>query len=164
MTLFPKPLLQSAERLLADLVDAKLKLAAAESCTGGLVSALFTDIAGSSAVFERGFVVYSNEAKRDMLGVPGDLIADHGAVSEQVAIAMAEGAVKNSRAQLAVSITGIAGPDGGTPVKPVGLVHFGAHLKGGITLHEERRFGSIGREAIRLKSVETALELIRKLL
>jgi len=164
MTLFSKPLLKSAETLLADLTKAELKLAAAESCTGGLVSALFTEIPGCSHVFERGFVVYSNEAKRDMLGVPGDLIADHGAVSEQVAIAMAEGAIRNSRAHLAVSITGIAGPDGGTAVKPVGLVHFGACRKGGATLHEEHRFGSIGRDAIRMKSVEAALDLIRKLL
>jgi len=164
MSSFPNHLLKSAETLLADLNKAELKLAAAESCTGGLVSALFTEVPGCSHVFERGFVVYSNEAKRDMLGVAGDLIADHGAVSEQVAIAMAQGAIQNSRAHIVVSITGIAGPDGGTAVKPVGLVHFGACRKNGPTLHEEHRFGSIGREVIRMKSVEAALNLIRKLL
>jgi nicotinamide-nucleotide amidase len=164
MSIFPRPLLKSAETLLADLNERKMKLAAAESCTGGLVAALFTEIPGSSSVFERGFVVYSNEAKRDMLGVAGDLIADHGAVSEPVARAMAEGALKYSRAQLSVSITGVAGPGGGTAVKPVGLVHFAAAHKNGTVIHEENRFGEISREEIRMKSVEAALNLVRKLL
>ena len=136
MSLFPKPLLQRASLLLAEARDAKLKIAAAESCTGGLISALFTEIPGSSDVFERGFIVYSNDAKRDMLGVPGDLIADMGAVSEPVARAMAEGALNHSRASLSVSVTGVAGPGGGTPMKPVGLVHFGAARRGRSIIHE----------------------------
>ncbi|MGB5092908.1 MAG: CinA family protein [Parvibaculum sp.] len=164
MSLFPKPLLQRASLLLAEARDAKLKIAAAESCTGGLISALFTEIPGSSDVFERGFIVYSNDAKRDMLGVPGDLIADMGAVSEPVARAMAEGALNHSRASLSVSVTGVAGPGGGTPMKPVGLVHFGAARRGRSIIHEVHEFGDIGRENVRLKSVETALILLAKLI
>ncbi len=113
---------------------------------------------------ERGFVVYSNQAKTEMLGLPGALIDAHGAVSEDVARAMAQGAVAHSRAQLAVAVTGIAGPGGGSAEKPVGLVHFGAHRKGGTTLHEERRFGDIGRAEVRLASVEAALMLLRRLI
>lgn len=107
------------------LADKSLMLATAESCTGGLVAAAITDVSGSSGWFERGFVTYSNEAKSTMLGVPAKLIRDHGAVSEEVARAMAEGALLNSRAQVSLSITGVAGPNGGTPEKPVGMVCFG---------------------------------------
>lgn len=164
MSLFPRPLLQRAELLLADCRDAQLKIATAESCTGGLIAALLTEVPGSSDVVERGFVTYSNEAKRDSLGVPGDLIADFGAVSEPVARAMAEGALNNSRAQISVSVTGVAGPGGGTPMKPVGLVHFGAARRGRSIIHEVQRFGDIGREQIRLKSVEFALELLKRMI
>jgi nicotinamide-nucleotide amidase len=164
MSLFPRPLVQRAELLLADCRDAKIKIATAESCTGGLIAALLTEIPGSSDVVERGFVTYSNEAKRDSLGVPGDLIADFGAVSEPVARAMAEGALNNSRAQISVSVTGVAGPGGGSALKPVGLVHFGAARRGRNIIHEMQRFGDIGREEIRLKSVEFALELLKRMI
>jgi len=164
MSIFPRRLVHLAELTLADAREAKLKIVTAESCTGGLIAGLLTEIAGSSDVVERGFVVYSNEAKRDMLDVPGDLIADFGAVSEPVARAMAEGALKNSRAHIAVSVTGVAGPGGGTPMKPVGLVHFGAARAGRSILHEAQRFGDIGREDIRIKSIETALNLVRRMM
>lgn len=164
MSLFPRSLIHLAELVLADCQEQQVMLATAESCTGGLIAACLTEVAGSSAVVERGFVTYSNEAKRDLLGVPGDLIADMGAVSEPVARAMAEGAIANSRAQVAVSVTGVAGPGGGTPMKPVGLVHFGAAREGRSIRHEVHRFGNIGREQIRLKAVESALSLVRQLL
>ena len=136
-----------------------MMVAAAESCTGGLVSGALTAIAGSSAVVERGFVTYSNAAKVDLLGVPMALIERHGAVSEPVARAMAEGALARSAAQVAVAVTGIAGPGGGSPDKPVGLVHFAAAGPAGL-IHVERRFGDIGREAVRLDSVRVALALL----
>jgi nicotinamide-nucleotide amidase len=164
MSLFPLALVQSAELLLGDCRDAGLKIVTAESCTGGLIAGLLTEIPGSSDVVERGFVTYSNEAKRDSLGVPGDLIADFGAVSEPVARAMAEGAINNSRAQISVSVTGVAGPDGGTPLKPVGLVHFGAARRGAKIIHEVQRFGDLGRSEIRIKSVEFALEMLRRMI
>jgi len=134
-------------------------LATAESCTGGLVAAALTAVAGSSAALDRGFVTYSNAAKSDMIDVPPDLIARHGAVSEPVARAMALGAVARSAASVSVSITGVAGPGGGTSEKPVGLVHFAAVGPAG-TIHIEQRYGDIGREAIRLASVRQALTLL----
>jgi len=141
-----------------------LKIATAESCTGGLVAALLTEISGSSAVVERGFVTYSNEAKTELVGVPADLIAAHGAVSEPVARAMAEGALSHSRADVAVGITGVAGPSGGTATKPVGLVHFGLARKGAETVHLERRYGDLGRENVRRRAVEDALSLLERAL
>jgi nicotinamide-nucleotide amidase len=136
-----------------------LKLATAESCTGGMVAASITDIAGSSAVFERGFVTYSNAAKVEMLGVPIDLIIEYGAVSAEVAIAMAEGAMLNSAADIAVSITGIAGPSGGSAQKPVGLVHFAlatrSETKSGV-----QYFGDLTRAEIRSHSVDFALRMV----
>ena len=127
------------------------------------MAGLLTEIAGSSDVFERGFVTYSDRAKKDSLGVPGAMIRQHGAVSEPVARAMAEGAIRNSGAQLAIAITGIAGPGGGSDEKPVGLVHITAARAGEATLHRECRFGDIGRSEVRLKSVETALEMLQSL-
>src|SRR6185369_3356279 len=130
---------------LLDLCRSKrLKIAAAESCTGGLVAATLTEIAGSSDVFERGFVTYSNEAKQAMLGVPEATLASHGAVSRETAEAMAKGALAHAPADLAVSITGIAGPGGAVPGKPVGLVHFAAASRRGVLIHHERRYGDIG--------------------
>lgn len=164
MSMFPRRLVHLAELTLADAREAKLKLVTAESCTGGLIAGLLTEIAGSSDVVDRGFVTYSNEAKREMLDVPGDMIADFGAVSEPVARSMAEGALKHSRGHIAVSVTGIAGPGGGTPMKPVGLVHFGAARNGRSILHEMQLFGDIGREEIRMKAVETALNLVRRMM
>lgn len=160
--MFPAGLLTSASTLLDHLRGRGLKLATAESCTGGLIAALFTDIAGSSDVIERGFVTYSNAAKNEMLGVPDILIVQHGAVSEPVARAMALGALAHSHADIAVAVTGVAGPGGGTAAKPVGLVHIAAARKGGEVLHRECRFGDIGRGAIRIASVEVALQLISR--
>ncbi|MGO4571686.1 CinA family protein [Microvirga sp. 2TAF3] len=155
---------ERAARLLSAYADRKLMIATAESCTGGLVIGLLTEIAGSSAVVERGFVTYSNAAKTEAIGVPADLIAAHGAVSESVARAMAEGALAHSRADVAVAITGVAGPSGGSEEKPVGLVHFGLARKGEATIHLERRYGNLGRENVRRRAVEDALGLLEKVL
>jgi nicotinamide-nucleotide amidase len=149
----------SAQELVRILTDKKLMLATAESCTGGLVAAAITDVAGSSAVLDRGFVTYSNAAKTEMLGVPAGLIEANGAVSAEVARAMAEGALRNSHAKIAVAVTGVAGPGGGSDLKPVGLVHFAcATLEK--TIHVEKRFGDLGRDHIRAAAVKTALQLI----
>ncbi len=156
-------LVREAATLLAACRERGLKLATAESCTGGLIAAALTEVPGSSDVFERGFVTYSNQAKTEMLGVSNALIEKYGAVSAEVARAMAEGALRNSRASIAVSVTGVAGPGGGTAVKPVGLVHFGAARKGGQLLHREKRFGDLGRRQIRLASVAEAFALARDL-
>lgn len=134
--------------------------ATAESCTGGMVAAALTAIAGSSDVVERGFVTYSNAAKTEMLGVPAGLITAHGAVSWQVADAMAKGAIARSRAGVAVSITGIAGPGGGSAAKPVGLVHMASATRDGEIKLLERRYGEIGRRAIRHAAAMDALTLI----
>lgn len=136
------------------------RIATAESCTGGLIAAALTDIAGSSDVFERGFVTYSNTAKSEMIGVPNDLIERYGAVSEPVARAMAEGAVAHSAASVAVAVTGVAGPGGGSPEKPVGLVHIASSVKGRPTRHVECRFGDRSRIDIRHATVDEALQLI----
>ena len=161
--MFSDDLRARAESLLTSARAKELKIATAESCTGGLIAALLTEIAGSSDVFERGFVTYSNEAKETMLGIPPALIRQHGAVSESVARAMAEGAIRNSLAQVSVAVTGIAGPGGGTDEKPVGLVHIAAARAGEPTQTLECRFGDIGRDAVRLASVEAALEMLAQL-
>jgi nicotinamide-nucleotide amidase len=157
--LFSPDLTREAAALLDDLRRRGLKLAAAESCTGGLITALLTEIAGSSDVVERGFVTYSNAAKAELLGVPEAMLAEHGAVSETVARAMVEGALARSQADIAVAVTGVAGPGGGSAAKPVGLVHIAAARRGGAVLHQECRFGDIGRGAVRIASVEVALQL-----
>jgi len=161
--MFSRQLLQLAEVALERARAQGLRIATAESCTGGLVGALLTEIAGSSDVFERGLITYSNCAKSDLLGVPQELIAEAGAVSEAVARSMAEGAVQRAEAQLAVAVTGIAGPGGGTPLKPVGLVHIAAAREGSATLHEMHLFGDVGRSSIRRQSVEAALRLLLRL-
>lgn len=150
--------------LLARCKAERLTIATAESCTGGLIAAALTAVPGSSAVVDRGFVTYSNEAKSEMLGVPADLITRRGAVSADVARAMAEGALKHSTADLAVAVTGIAGPDGGSVEKPVGLVHIAAARRGGARLHEEMRYGDIGRDNVRFETVASALALLARLL
>jgi nicotinamide-nucleotide amidase len=156
-------LIESA-RVLLDLCRVgKLTIAAAESCTGGLLAATLTDIPGSSDVFDRGFVTYSNAAKTAMLGVPADLIASCGAVSRETAQAMANGALKGAGVDLAVAITGIAGPGGAMPGKPVGLVHFAAASRGGRQSQEVRQFGDIGRTAVRRESVRQALAMLQEL-
>ncbi|WP_330082511.1 CinA family protein [Methylocystis iwaonis] len=136
------------------------RVATAESCTGGLVSAALTDIPGASDVFDRGFVTYSNAAKIDMLGVSDAILAAHGAVSAETAQAMARGALEHSLADVAVAITGVAGPGGGTPQKPVGLVHFACARRGGEVVALERRFGPLPRRDIRLAAVDQALDLM----
>lgn len=153
-------LLARAEALIAAYAAAGKRIATAESCTGGLVAGLLTAVPGSSAVLERGFVTYSNAAKTEMLGVPAALIAAQGAVSEAVARAMAEGALAHSDADIAVAITGVAGPGGGSAEKPVGLVHFGSAGTGLATRHLERRYGEIGRAEVRRLAVEDALGLL----
>ena len=160
----PDDLKAQAETVLAAARAKGLKLATAESCTGGLVAGCLTEIAGSSDVFDRGFVTYSNEAKQAVLGVPEAVLVEHGAVSEPVARAMATGALQASDAAVTVSITGIAGPGGGTADKPVGLVHFGAAHKDGRVVHERREFGDVGRSVVREKSVAVALGLLQGLL
>lgn len=158
------PETRDAAAALLELCKARrLTVATAESCTGGLVAAALTEIAGSSAVVDRGFVTYTNEAKQQMIGVPAATIAQHGAVSRETAEAMAKGALANAQADLAVSITGIAGPGGATPGKPVGLVHFAAASRGGRLIHRERRFGDIGRGEVRRQSVLQALAMLREL-
>ncbi len=139
--------------------ERKLMLATAESCTGGLLAGALTAIAGSSDVVERGFVVYSNAAKHEMLGVPLATIEQHGAVSEPVARALAEGAIAKSKADIAVSITGIAGPGGGSAEKPVGLVHFATARRGQATIAHRRVFPG-NRDMVRLAAVAAALSLI----
>lgn len=160
--MFPADLVETATALLASLRAKGLKLAAAESCTGGLVSGLLTEIPGSSDVLERGFVTYSNAAKIEMLSVPAAVIDRHGAVSAAVALAMAEGALRHSRADVAVSVTGIAGPDGGTGSKPVGLVYLSAERRGRPGVAHRCLFGDIGRTNVRIESVREALKLIEQ--
>ncbi|GAA0624304.1 CinA family protein [Brevundimonas kwangchunensis] len=157
--MFPDDIQDLARQVVAQASARGLMVSTAESCTGGLVAGALTDVAGSSAVVERGFVTYSNAAKAGMLGVPAAMIETNGAVSEPVARAMAEGAVANSDATISVAVTGIAGPGGGSDQKPVGLVHFAACGPSGL-IHVEKRFGDIGRSEVRLESVRTALRLL----
>ncbi|MBI2236088.1 MAG: CinA family protein [Magnetospirillum sp.] len=158
--MLPAELIADAEAVLAACRAAGLKAATAESCTGGLVAAALTAVAGSSDVVERGFVTYSNEAKQEMLGVPPGLFPSPGAVSEAVARAMAEGALAHSRADMAVAITGIAGPGGGSTEKPVGLVHFACTRRGAATVHRREVFAG-DREHIRVQAARTALAMLR---
>lgn len=156
-------IVRAAAEFLSAARDKGELVATAESCTAGLLAATLTAVPGCSDVFERGFVTYSNTAKSEMLGVPYWLIEKHGAVSEDVARAMAGGALTHSNASLAVAVTGIAGPDGGTPEKPVGLVHFAAGRPEGPMHHERVVFGDLGRAEVRRRSVERALSLLRSL-
>jgi len=151
-------------RSLLDLCRSrKLMIATAESCTGGLVAGALTDIPGSSDVIDRGFVTYSNEAKHVMLGVETDTLATFGAVSKETATQMAVGALERADVDLSVSITGIAGPGGATPGKPVGLVHFAVAARDGRITHRECRFGAIGRSAVRQRSVIEALRMLMEM-
>lgn len=156
--MFDHELREAAEHLLSACRKKGLKLVTAESCTGGLISAALTAIAGSSDVVDRAFITYSNEAKREMIGVPWDAILGHGAVSEPVARAMASGALARSNAQIAVSVTGVAGPGGGSAEKPVGLVHFGAVREGHEPIAERHVFPG-DRDNIRRLTVLTALAM-----
>jgi nicotinamide-nucleotide amidase len=159
-TLFPEELYTAAKELLAKLRRHALLVVAAESCTGGLLCGLLTEIPGSSGMVERGFVTYSNASKTELLGVSAELIEREGAVSEAVARSMAEGALERTPAHIALSITGIAGPDGGSPAKPVGLVYLGVASRGETTRVRECRFGDIGRREVRLASVREAIALM----
>jgi nicotinamide-nucleotide amidase len=151
-------------RSLLDLCRTKkLTIATAESCTGGLLAATLTDVAGSSDVFERGFVTYSNNAKEVMVGVPTGTLEIYGAVSRETAQAMATGALAHAPVDLTVSVTGIAGPQGAVADKPVGLVHFAAASRGGQLVHNERKYGDIGRSQVRRASVEQALAMLREI-
>jgi nicotinamide-nucleotide amidase len=152
-----------AVRVLEVCRERGLKIATAESCTGGLVAAALTDVAGSSDVVDRGFVTYSDAAKQKMLGVPAATLARNGAVSRETALAMAKGAVSHSLADLSVSITGIAGPGGGSKAKPVGLVHFAAATRSGILIHRRKLYGDIGRGKVRQRSVAEALAMLELL-
>ena len=156
---FPADIIERAERLLSLCRAEGVRVATAESCTGGLIAACLTEIAGSSDVVDRGFVTYANEAKRDLLGVPDELLMRVGAVSEEVARAMAEGALARSDATLAVAVTGIAGPGGGSAAKPVGLVHHACAGPGGALLHQRVIYAG-DRGAVRLATVATALDML----
>jgi len=158
--MLPVELRRLSAEVLAAFRQRGWRLATAESCTGGLIAGALTEIAGSSDVFERGFVTYSNEAKQQVLGVPQAMLLAHGAVSESSARAMAEGAIAHSRADVAVAVTGVAGPGGGSAEKPVGLVHLATAQRHGPTLHRRMNYGDRGRERIRLATVETALEML----
>lgn len=158
--MFPDDVVAAANAVLEAAKTCGIKIATAESCTAGLVCGALTAVSGSAQVVERGFITYSNESKVEMLGVDETLIGDTGAVSEPVARAMAEGALARSDADLVVSITGIAGPTGGTPLKPVGLVHFATAMKGGQTVHRQELFGALGRERVREACVRVALDLL----
>ena len=153
----------AATELIKLCIERKLTIATAESCTGGLVAGALTEVAGSSAVLDRGFVTYSNNAKQQMLGVPAKTLEDYGAVSRQTAEAMVLGALAKAKTDLAVSITGIAGPGGGSADKPVGLVHFAAATRDGTTMHEAKRYGDIGRAQVRHQSVLQALNMLLEL-
>lgn len=160
---FSTHLTSQARNLLERCRNRGLRLTAAESCTGGLIASVLTAVPGSSETLDRGFITYSNDAKTEILGVPAELIAAHGAVSEPVARAMVEGLLSRTACDLAVAVTGIAGPGGGTPTKPVGLVHIVAARRNGKVLHEAALFGDIGRDAVREATVSRALTMLIEL-
>jgi nicotinamide-nucleotide amidase len=163
--LFDSVTINGATDLLHQLRAQNMMIATAESCTGGLIAGLLTEIPGSSDVVDCGFITYSNAAKQQLLGVPAALLALHGAVSAEVAMAMAEGALKQApQAAIAVAVTGVAGPGGGSVAKPVGLVHIGCAVRGQTVVQREHRFGDIGRSGIRLATVRAAVDLIGHML
>jgi nicotinamide-nucleotide amidase len=163
MSTFPDHIVSLSQSIISDFSRNKLMVATAESCTGGLIAGALTDISGSSAVVDRGFVTYSNTAKMEMLGVQEATLAAYGAVSRETALQMVHGALFRSRADIAVAVTGIAGPGGGSAEKPVGLVHLAAKSRRGDILHHEMRYGDIGRDQVRIATVKTALEMLLEL-
>lgn len=163
MTDFPDEILTLARRIIEEFSAKGLMVATAESCTGGLIVGALTEIPGSSAVVDRGFVTYTNTAKMDMLGVEEQTLTQFGAVSKETALQMVHGALFRSRADFAVAVTGVAGPGGGSADKPVGLVHLAAKAKHGGLRHREMRYGDIGRDKVRLATVQTALEMLVEL-
>ncbi|WP_221957208.1 CinA family protein [Rhizobium laguerreae] len=164
MSLFPDDILSAAEAIVRDFTAAGLMISTAESCTGGLIAGALTEISGSSAVVDRGFVTYTNSAKIEMLGVQAETLSRFGAVSEETARQMVHGALFRSRADIAVAVTGIAGPGGGSAEKPVGLVHLAAKSRAGALIHRKVLYGDIGRSEVRLATIRTALEMVRSLL
>ncbi|MBY5803912.1 CinA family protein [Rhizobium leguminosarum bv. trifolii] len=164
MSLFPQDIVSTAEAIIRDFAAAGLMVSTAESCTGGLIAGALTEISGSSAVVDRGFVTYTNSAKVEMLGVQAETLLRFGAVSEETARQMAHGALFRSRAEIAVAVTGIAGPGGGSAEKPVGLVHLAAKSRAGALIHRKMHYGDIGRSEVRLATIRTALEMVRSLL
>ena len=157
--MFPEKTLDLANEVITALRDNDLMIVTAESCTGGLIAGALTAVPGSSSVVHGGFVTYANKAKAAMLGVPAGMIEDFGAVSEQVALAMATGARQVSETDISIAVTGVAGPGGGTKEKPVGLVHIGCS-SANLSKHKEMRFGEIGREKIRIATIDAAFELV----
>ncbi|MBC2803685.1 CinA family protein [Rhizobium ruizarguesonis] len=164
MNLFPDDIISMAETIIRDFTAAGLMVSTAESCTGGLIAGALTEISGSSAVVDRGFVTYTNSAKVEMLGVQAETLLRFGAVSEETARQMVHGALFRSRAEIAVAVTGIAGPGGGSAEKPVGLVHLAAKSRDGALIHRQMLYGDIGRSEVRLATIRTALEMVRSLL
>lgn len=163
MSLFPADIEALAQRIITDFTGRGHMLSTAESCTGGLIAGALTEIAGSSAVVDRGFVTYTNDAKMDMLGVSPATLEMFGAVSKETALQMAHGALYRSRAEFAVAVTGIAGPGGGAASKPVGLVHLAAKRRCGHIIHREMHYGDIGRDQVRLATVRTAFDMLIEL-
>lgn len=159
--MFPLEIVTLARLLVDEARQRSLRIVTAESCTGGLVAGAICSVAGASDVFERGFVTYSNRAKQELLGVPGDLIADMGAVSEPVARMMAEGALEASNAHVSVAITGVAGPGGGTPMKPMGTVHIATARANEGLVHRAEFFPDPTREGVQLAAVQAALQALR---
>jgi len=160
---FPDEILALAQTIIRDFTAKGLMVSTAESCTGGLIAGALTEIPGSSAVVDRGFVTYTNAAKREILGVQEQTLALFGAVSKETALQMVHGALFRSHADLAVAVTGVAGPGGGSAEKPVGLVHLAAKARNGALIHHEMRYGDIGRDKVRLATVKTALEMLAAL-
>jgi nicotinamide-nucleotide amidase len=161
MSMFNLEIVTLARLLIDEARERSLRIVTAESCTGGLVAGAICAVPGASDVFERGFVAYTNRAKQELLNVPGDLIADLGAVSEPVARMMAEGALEASNAHLSVAITGVAGPGGGTPLKPVGTVHIATARANQRIMHQEHFFEEDTREGVQLAAVQAALQMMR---
>ncbi len=162
MPLFSPQLLALAESVIHAATAKKLQIVTAESCTGGLISACLTEVSGASEVFDRGYISYSYDSKTAYLGVPHETIVNYGAVSSEVACGMAEGALKNSKANIAIAATGIAGPGGGTPEKPVGLVYLGIAIRASGKIHAIKNNFSGNRTEVRLQTVETALTTLKK--
>ncbi len=160
MSLFPADINSIAASIVRDFTAAGRMLSTAESCTGGLIAGALTEISGSSAVVDRGFVTYTNAAKMQMLGVQEETLLRFGAVSEETARQMVHGALFRSRADLAIAVTGIAGPGGGSPEKPVGLVHLAAKSRSGKLVHRKMLYGDIGRTEVRLATIRTALQML----
>lgn len=160
MSIWPQDIEGKAYSIIHDFTARGLIVATAESCTGGLIAGALTEIPGSSSVVDRGFVTYSNEAKMQMIGVSPETLRLHGAVSKETAIEMAKGALAGSLAAISVAVTGVAGPGGGSPEKPVGLVHLAAARRDGTVLHREMRYGDIGRQGVRLATLRTALDML----